>query len=370
MTWTQAQDQGWRVRLAAAGVRPELSGEDIHDDRKFASHLATMVRAIRAATLSDEDLYPVLAGFLPGTQPVDWPPHAPALARRCATALASQQPCELGIRSMPTDNSIRMARDAISVELQLKPSDLLALLADHWSTLSGIKMPRSEGRSLLAFAEYVLLEPIAGACALIWSALDPPPCITFARTDEWNEWAPLAGRDWNHAVRIELAHLGISDDTLAEHNGGELLASARAQVLRTSAEPALIAESIVRTSGWPGQPKLIAEVANHAVSLALKQMRISPKSETDTIVAAIRRNMTPGPEVLTEWARDPSVGTLYDYCGDASTGAEMLEEAVSWLTWSLARSAVEVVVALRRSPPLRANRPRGPAAAGASVVAS
>ena len=83
-------------------------------------------------------------------------------------------------------------------------------------------------------------------------------------------------------------------------------------------------------------------------------MSVSPKSDTDTIVAAIQRNMTPGPEVLTEWARDPSFGTLYDYCGGASTGAEMLEEAVSWLTWSLARSAVEVGVALRRSPPLHA----------------
>lgn len=354
MTSTQGQDQGWCARLAAAGVRPELSGEDVYDDRKFASHLATIVRAIRAATLSDEDLYPVLAGFPPGTQPVDWPPHAPALARRCATALASQQSCELGIRSMPTDKSIRMARDAICAELELKPSDLLALLADHWSTLSGIKMPRSEGRSLLAFAEYVLLEPIAGACALIWSALDPPPSLRFVRTDEWNEWSPLAGRDWNDAVRIELARLGSSDDTLAEHNGGELLASARAQVLRTRAEPALIAESIVRTSGWPGQPKLIDGLANHAVSLALEQLSDSgAESDTDTIVAEIQRNLTPRPEVLIVWVRDPSFGTLYDYCGDASTGSEMHQEAVYWLTWSLARSAVEAVAALRRTPSSR-----------------
>ena len=352
MTSAQGQDHGWRARLAAAGVRPELSGEDIYDNRKFASHLATIVRAIRAATLSDEDLYRLLVSISTGTQPVDWPPDAPVLARRCATALASQRTCELGIQSTPTDESVRMARDAICVELELKPSDLLAVLADHWSSVSGIKMPRSAGRSLLAFAEYVLLEPIAAACALIWSALDPPPSLRFVKTDEWNEWSPLAGRDWNDAVRIELANLGVSDDTPAEHNAGELLASARAQVLRTRAEPALIAESIVRTSGWPGQPKLIDGLANHAVSLALEQISDSgSESDTDTIVAEIQRNMTPRPEVLIVWARDPSFGTLFDYCGDASTGAEMHQAAVYWLTWSLARSAAEVVVASRRLPP-------------------
>jgi hypothetical protein len=258
---------------------------------------------------------------------------------------------------MPTDKSVRMAREAISVELQLKPIGLLAVLADHWSTVSGIKMPRSEGRTLLAFAEYVLLEPVSAACALIWSALDRPPSVKFAKTDEWNEWAPLAGRDWNDAVRIELARLGLPVDTLAEDNGAELLASARAQVLRTRAEPALIAESIVRTSGWPGQPKLIDGLANHAVSLALEQMSDSgSESDNDTIVAEIQRNMTPRPEVLIGWTRDPSFGTLYDYCGDASTGAEKHHEAVFWLTWILARSAVEVVVALRDHVD---GRPRG-----------
>jgi hypothetical protein len=234
-------------------------------------------------------------------------------------------------------------------ELELKPSDLLAVLADHWSTVSGIKIPRSEGRSLLAFEEYVLLEPIAAACALIWSALDPPTSIKFVKTDEWHEWAPLAGRDWNEVVRIELARLGLPKDTSGD-NGAELLASARAEVLKASAEPALITESIVRTSGWPGQPKLIDGLADQAVSLALEQISdCASEFDNDALVAEIQRSMTPRPEVLARWTRDPSFGTLYDYCGDASTGAEMHQEAVHWLTWSL---AVEVVVALRRAPPL------------------
>ena len=49
-----------------------------------------------------------------------------------------------------------------------------------------------------------------------------------------------------------------------------------------------------------------------------------------------------------EWVRDPSIGTFDDYAGLARTGAEMLDRAADWLTWSLSHAAVQVAVALRR----------------------
>lgn len=56
--------------------------------------------------------------------------------------------------------------------------------------------------------------------------------------------------------------------------------------------------------------------------------------------------MLPSDEVLLELVGDTSFGTLCDHAGSARTGAELLHTAAAdWLTWSIARAAVEVAVA-------------------------
>ena len=61
--------------------------------------------------------------------------------------------------------------DEIVTDLLLTPSELLSALVDHWDG-SRPQIPSNGGCSLLAFARHALLEPVVGACALIWSTLD------------------------------------------------------------------------------------------------------------------------------------------------------------------------------------------------------
>lgn len=75
------------------------------------------------STLSDADLYPLLVKFWTGRPPaVDWPPNAPAVARRCAEALASRDSCQLDVYLYgPTRESLKAALDAVVSDLGLTP---------------------------------------------------------------------------------------------------------------------------------------------------------------------------------------------------------------------------------------------------------
>ena len=71
---------------------------------------------------------------------------------------------------------------------------------------------------------------------------------------------------------------------------------------------------------------------------------------TTELVDLIQGQLLPRDEVLHGWVGDPSFGTLRDHAGSSRTGAEMLHAAADWLTWSIARAAVEAVAAMRRPP--------------------
>jgi hypothetical protein len=133
------------------------------DERGFVLLAEMILRATREAALSDEDLYPLLVRLWNGRPPlVAWPPEAPAIARRCAVALAAQATCELdGATYAPTDRSVKAAGEAVVAELRLTSSELLSALADHWAEVADSEMPNG-GSSLLAFARHVLLDPVAG----------------------------------------------------------------------------------------------------------------------------------------------------------------------------------------------------------------
>jgi hypothetical protein len=83
MTPAPVRDAGWAARVIDAGVRLDLI-ERASDDDAFAQLGATIMRAVSKAELSDEDVYPLLVRFWNGRwPPARWPPHAPAVARRC-----------------------------------------------------------------------------------------------------------------------------------------------------------------------------------------------------------------------------------------------------------------------------------------------
>jgi hypothetical protein len=145
-------------------------------DYGFAFLEGSIMAALRDATLSDRDVYPLLVRISTGrSAAIAWPPQAPEIARRCATTLASAGPCVWGALTAPTERSVQTAGDAIVAELGLTPRDLLGVLADHWQELSPYGMPRERASTLLAFARHVLVEPAAAACVLMWSALNAQP---------------------------------------------------------------------------------------------------------------------------------------------------------------------------------------------------
>jgi hypothetical protein len=166
---------------------------------------------------------------------VDWPPQAPALARRCAAVLAKRATCEMEAwMYAPTDASLQAARNAIADELRLTPADLLAALADHWEQLADLEMPIGDACTLLAFAQHVLLEPVVGACAFLWSTLESPPSGPApAETPTWADWSPVERDDWNAIVAPELDCVGQPTQRVPDHGdeAGALLVPTRAAEL-------------------------------------------------------------------------------------------------------------------------------------------
>ena len=353
MTWPPTDDSGWSGRVTAAGVRIDL-WETHLDDYEFAILATTILDAVREATLSDEDVYPLLVRFWTGTRPaIDWPPNAPQLARRCATALASRGTCKLESSTYaPSDESLHAAREAIITDLGLTPGGLLSILADHWEQLAPLEMPLEGEYTLLAFACDVLLEPVVGACAHIWSTLDIGSASEQARAQTlgWDGWSHDAGKQWPSVIATELTRLGQPVQHMPDHvdEATRLLAAARATALQTDDEITQIATSIVRTTTWPGDTGLVLPLASRAMELARRHLDdINPDIDNDHLVDTIQSELLPPAHVLIEWIRDPSFGTILDYAGFSRTGAEMLHQAADWLTWTVARDALDVFIAAR-----------------------
>jgi hypothetical protein len=171
----------------------------------------------------------------------------------------------------------------------------------------------------------------------------------------WDEWCPLTSGDGSAVVAAELARVGRPAANVPEDAdaAAQLLAAARAALLGCHDGPALVAASIVRTSGWPGATDIIAPVAAQTVDLALPHLDAAdPRTDNDELVDLIQTHLVPSDELLIGWARDPSFGTLRNPAGSSTTGAEMLHDAADRLIWSLVRAAVKVTPA-RMS---RANR--------------
>jgi hypothetical protein len=350
-----AHDAAWSARVTAAGVRIDLWETDL-DDRGFVLLGETILHAARDAALSDEDLYPLLVRLWNGCPPpVAWPPAAPKIARRCAAALAAQGICELdGATCAPTDLSLKAARKAVVAELNITPSELLSVLADHWAEVADLEMPTGGGCSLLAFAQHVLLEPLVGAAALLWSALDSPPGRPECTDQAWDDWSPVAGSNWTAVVAAEFGELGRPAEDVPEDadEAAGLLASARADLIRSRGDRVAVAASIVRTSGWPGATGVVAPFASEALDLALQRSEdVDPETDNDELIDAIQRRLMPDDGILIEWIRDPSYGTLSDRDGSSRTGVEMLHTAADWLMWSFACAAVEVVGAMSKASP-------------------
>jgi hypothetical protein len=357
VTRQPVRDAVWSARVVDAGVRLDLF-ESADDDYAFALLGLTITRAVSEAALSDDDAYPLLVRYWNGTWPeVGWPQGAPAVARLCAMTLAERGGCAME-RALyaPTDASLQAARDAIIAELGLTQRDLLAALAEHWKQIDALEMPTGRGCSLLAFARHVLLEPLVGACALIWSTLDSSSSSSTPAAEavlSWDEWSPIEIDDWGGVVAAELARLGRPAQDLPA-DGDEwagLLAAARSTWLGAHDGAALVAASIVRTSGWPGETDIIDPIAASAVDRALEHVdEIDPETDNEELVDRIQGLVLPGDDVLMRLVRDTSFGTLRDHAVSARTGAEMLRTAADWLTWSIAHEAVEAVAAIRRPP--------------------
>lgn len=246
------RDAGWAARVLEAGVRLDLF-DAADDDYAFALLGITILQAVSDSALSDEDTYPLLVRFWDGQWPrVDWPRQAPAVARRCATALAQSGTCELDtLLNTPTDQSLRVTCDAVIAELGVTQTDLLTVLAEFWHEVADLEMPIDGGCSLLAFARRVLLDPLVGACALIWSTLDSAAMATGGdeATITWDDWSPVDINDWSGVVSHELGRLGhpvqrVPGDADA---AADLLASARAALLGSQDGAERVAASIVRS---------------------------------------------------------------------------------------------------------------------------
>ena len=129
-------DRGWADRVTDAGVHIDLWDTEIND-YQFAMLAITILHAVRESTLSDEDVYPLLVRFWTGARPaIDWPPNAPKVARRCATALAARGTCKLdSFMYAPSDESLNAVREAIIADLGLTPADFsqsLPIIGNSW----------------------------------------------------------------------------------------------------------------------------------------------------------------------------------------------------------------------------------------------
>lgn len=349
---TPTNDLGWATRVASAGVRLEMLERKLEGPE--AELLAgSVLRAARSGALCDRDLYPLLVRLWTGGPPlVDWPPKAAEVARRCATALAAQHQCDLALSSWtPGQRSLQQAREAIVRDLDLVPRDLLIVISDRWPEVASSPMPCDGTQSLLAFAQHVLLEPVVGACALIWSTLQP----VTGDPGEWEAWSPLATGAWCHVAHTELKLLGGDGDVPDDvERADEMLASQRAVALEAGASPAFIAASIVRTGGWPGGKELAVGLAARALELAMDALAdADPETHTDATAEAIVSHLIPAAGTLVRWTREPSFARLAVPQGSAQTGADMLQLAARWLAWSFTTAAVDVVVAMRRTPAAR-----------------
>ena len=150
---------------------------------------------------------------------------------------------------------------------------------------------------------------------------------------------------------------GVDHDQADQHvptdgdEAGLVLSYARAHVLRTTEEHGRIADSIVRTSGWPGATDLIDALAHEAVQLALgHRANIDVESDNDEVIDTVQRRLMPDDDTFIVWIRDPAFATVIDPIGSARNGAEMLSQAADWLTWSVSRDAVEAVRAMLMPP--------------------
>jgi hypothetical protein len=349
MTADRSDTAGWLARVAAGGIDTDLLATQGGDHGWYLLQDSALAAA-RHATLTDDDLYLLLARLWAGEMPsIQWPARAASVMRRSATRLAARYRYETR-DGFATDGALQLSRIAVITDLDLTPAALLAVLVDHWHELAAEEMPYGHGSSLLAFAVDTLLEPLTGACAYLWSVLDAPrsPAAIpeVADPEDWRDWSILSGDDWNELVGAELTRLGrpqpVPDDG---DEAAALLASARAGDLATYRDVVRVAASIVRTSGWPGEPALTTQLAERAVSLALPRISdIDPGSENEQIVDAVQRELLPSDDVLISWARDPSFGRLND--GDSRTGDERLRDSAGWLTWSVSTAAVEAVAAI------------------------
>jgi len=358
VTRLPAPDPAWAARVAGVGVRLELF-DTLDDDYDYVDLEGPLLAAAREGSLSDEDLYPLLARFWLGRAPdLDWPTDAAGVARRCAVALAGRA-AEIELRAgQPNDRTRRIARDAVITELGLTPGDLLGVLADHWRELGRVSVPNLHGCSLLAFGQHVLLEPVVGACVLIWSTLgslrlDRAVDASSAASTEWDEWSPADEDGWTDVAREELARLGPPARRLPGDvdRCARALARARASVLRARGGRGLVAESIVRTSGWPGDRSRISPLAARAVEHACERIEDAGLlADTDRIVTWVQSCVMPDGDALIDLVRDLSFATLGNReHGLARTGDEMLQDAAAWLAWGLADAAVDVVSEMGRS---------------------
>jgi len=351
-----AADGDWVARVTEAGVRLDL-WDGQFDDQEVVLLCETILRAGLESRLSDEDLYPLLVRLWSGRWPqVDWPPDAPALTRRCATKLAAKGSSVVdAMLCAPSNDSRNAAREAIVADLNLTTGALLSVLADHWEELADAEMPIDGGRTLLAFARDVLLEPIVSACAMLWSTLDSAPgSVNATATIASEEWSPLDNDDWIDLAVSEVARLGdpVPDMPIDGEQASALLAAARARILADPGASPAVAESLVRTSGWPGATDLIDPLASRALGLALERIDdVDPQTDNDDIVDSIQLRLMPPDDNLLAWVRDPSFGTLGDHSGASRTRAKLLHEAAYWLTWSVMHDAVDAVAATRARRP-------------------
>ena len=295
MTWPPPMTPAGPTASTEAGVRIDHWDTDL-DDYEFA--------LLGGSSCTPPGIDAVRRRPLPAARPVmdwpptriDWPPDAPTLARRCATALAAHAACELEtFMYAPTAESLNAAREAIITDLGLDPSELLLILADHWDQLAGLGDAPEGGCSLLAFARHVLLEPVVGACALIWSALDSrssgpdAPYVRLGRVVPGGTRRLERGRSGTHRLGRPAPRIPVDGD-----EANVLLASARAATLQAGGEVAQLAASIVRTSGWPGDTDLVLPLAARAIELARQHIEdIDPETDNDEIVDEIQSILLP-----------------------------------------------------------------------------
>jgi hypothetical protein len=363
MTHPAPLNPAWVARVATAGVRVGLFNTLDNDDDYLALQ-TSILTAARDATLSDEDLYPLLARYWIGRPPFDWPPDAAAVARRCAVALAGR-PVELELDAgRPSDRTRQLAQQAVIEDLQLTPPELLAVLADHWQQLARWQVPRAWEYSLLDIARQLLLEPVAGACIVLWSTLQPAAVTPAAGPaasglSGWDTWSIDFDDDvqvWIQVTEAELVRLGQPALRMADslYEIAVLLARARAFLILERGDLELVAASIVRTTGWPGDRAIMTRLSERALELALGHvddmlLRAGLGGLAD-ITDAITRRLMPSEDALTEWVRDPSFARLGRLGGFVETAEEMRHDAARWLNWTLADAAVEVLLEMSWSP--------------------